>query len=200
VDSPYAHFFVGSDIKFIFYASQFRPNKNIITLLKAYEYLLRKQYIGYKLILTGHPSVLPEIKCVIAEHRLENDVLCLHGLSEKELAACYYLADLAVNPSLSEGGCPFTFTEALSVDTPVVMARIPVTEEIITDSEIQHEMLFDPYDWRNMADRIEWALDNRDALLAKQKILYDKLSLRTWRNVVDEHINILDRISRINNE
>ncbi|MFD2884495.1 glycosyltransferase [Pseudomonas lini] len=74
-------------------------------------------------------------KKFISEHGLQNDVLCLYGLSIQELAACYKLADLAVNPSLSEGGCPFTFTEALSVGTPVVMARIAVTEEILVDEK-----------------------------------------------------------------
>jgi len=184
-----------SNIKFIFYASQFRPNKNIISLLKAYDYLLKRQYINHKLILTGDPQVLPEINDFIKRHNLENEVLCLHGLSTRELTACYKLADLAVNPSLSEGGCPFTLTEALSVDTPVVMARIPVTLEVIRDPDLDKEMLFDPYDWKDMADRIEWALQNKEALLAKQKLLYSVLEKRTWRTVVDEYINILDKIS-----
>jgi glycosyltransferase involved in cell wall biosynthesis len=157
--------------------------------------LLKRRYAGHKLVLTGNPNTLPEIARFITEHNLENDVLCLHGLSAQELAACYRLADLAVNPSLSEGGCPFTFTEALSVGTPVVMARITVTEEVITDPELQQQMLFDPYDWKEMADKIEWGLNNRFALLAKQKLLYNQLSQRTWRHVVDEYVEILDRIS-----
>ena len=195
VNNGYAGNFGSEDVRFIFYASQFRPNKNVITLLKAYEHLLKRRYVGHKLVLTGNPNVLPEIAQFITEHNLENDVLCLHGLSAQELAACYRLADLAVNPSLSEGGCPFTFTEALSVGTPVVMARIPVTEEVITDPELQQQMLFDPYDWKEMADKIEWGLNNRFALLAKQKLLYNQLSQRTWRHVVDEYVEILDRIS-----
>lgn len=188
-------FLEGSNIKFLFYASQFRPNKNVISLLRAYNYLLKQKYIGHKLILTGDPFVLPEINEFIKSHNLENEVLCLHGLSAQELAACYKLADLAVNPSLSEGGCPFTLTEALSVDTPVVMARIPVTLEIIKDPDLDKEMLFDPYDCKDMADRIQWALENKEALLAKQKRLYTVLEKRTWRTVVDEYIDILDRIS-----
>jgi glycosyltransferase involved in cell wall biosynthesis len=197
VNNGYAGNFGSEDVRFIFYASQFRPNKNVITLLKAYEYLLKRLYVGHKLVLTGNPNTLPEIARFITEHNLENDVLCLHGLSAQELAACYRLADLAVNPSLSEGGCPFTFTEALSVGTPVVMARIPVTEEVITDPELQQQMLFDPYDWKEMADKIEWGLNNRCVLLAKQKPLYNQLSQRTWRHVVDEYVEILDSISLV---
>jgi len=187
--------FDNSEVKFLFYASQFRPNKNIISLLRAYKYLLTRRYIGHKLVLTGDPYVLPEIAKFIKDNGLESDVLCLKGLTNQELAGCYQAADLVVNPTLSEGGCPFTFTEALSVGTPVVMSRIPVTEEVITNDELQKQMLFDPYDWKDMAAKIEWALKNSDTLLAQQKSLYDQLSMRSWRHVVDEYVEILDRIS-----
>ena len=201
VDNEYAGNFDSEEgIRFIFYASQFRPNKNIISLLKAYEYVLKRRYIGRKLILTGSPNQSPKIARFIIEHNLVNDVLCLPELSSQELAACYRLADLAVNTSLSEGGFPFTFTEALSVGTPVIMSRIAVTEEVITDPNLQEQMLFNPYDWKEMADKIEWGLNNHDALLETQKRLYKRISKRTWSHVVDEHIEILDRISLVKQE
>lgn len=184
-----------SQFSFLFYASQFRPHKNILSLLKSYEYLLRQRYLKHKLILTGTTKYSSEVMEFITTHNLQYDVLFLHNLSLQELAACYHLADLALNPSLSEGGCPFTFTEALSVGTPVVMARIPVTEEIITDPAIQQRMLFDPYDWKDMAERIHWALTHTDELLTEQKKIYLKLGQRTWDTVVDEHITLLDKIS-----
>jgi glycosyltransferase involved in cell wall biosynthesis len=191
----YSGSFANRSAKFLFYPSQFRPSKNVFSLLNAYAHLLRKRYIGHKLILTGNPRDMPEIDVFIRENNLANDVLCLPGLTVAELAACYKLADLAINPSLSEGGCPFTFSEALSVGTPVVMARIAVTEEVITDPELQAMMLFDPYVWQDMADRIEWALQNRDQLRAAQMEAYKVISLRTWDNVVADHIEILKRIS-----
>jgi glycosyltransferase involved in cell wall biosynthesis len=187
--------FDSGEVRFVFYASQFRPNKNVLTLLRAFDHLLKRRFAGQKLVLTGNPRVMPEIAKFIRERNLQNDVLCLHGLSDQQLAACYRLADLAVNPSFSEGGCPFTLTEALSVGTPVVMARIAVTEEVVTDPALKEVMLFDPYDWRDMAQRIEWALNNRDFLLRLQLTLYEILSKRSWRDVVDEHILLLDQIS-----
>lgn len=190
-----ARIFGSNDVRFIFYASQFRPNKNVMNLLRAYAHLLKRRHIGHKLILTGNPNGLPEVRQFIEAQHLENDVLCLHGLSAQELAACYRLADLAVNPSLSEGGCPFTFTEALSVGTPAVMARIPVTEEVITDPQLQEMMLFDPYDWNDMADRIEWCLHNLELLRLTQQPFYEQLAQRTWRQVVDEYVDILEHIS-----
>ncbi|MBR0693268.1 glycosyltransferase [Bradyrhizobium lablabi] len=187
--------FDSGDVEFIFYASQFRPNKNVMTLLRAYDHLLKRRYIAHKLVLTGDPNSLPDIARFIRDRNLQNDVLCLHDLSAQELAACYRLADLAVNPSLSEGGCPFTLTEALSVGTPVVMARIAVTEEVVTDPELQDIMLFNPYDWEDMAARIEWALQNKEELLERQRALYEQLAKRSWSTVVNEYIAILDRLS-----
>jgi glycosyltransferase involved in cell wall biosynthesis len=182
-------------LRFLFYASQFRPNKNLMTLLRAYDYLVREKFIPRKLILTGNPHALRPISEFIAQRKLEKDVICLQGLNSPELSACYHLADLAVNPSLSEGGCPFTLTEALSVGTPVVMARIPVTEEVVTDPQLRQIMLFDPYDWRDAAARIEWALNNRPFLLNAQKPLFNELRRRKWDHVVDEVVGVMERIA-----
>ncbi|MBO3276225.1 glycosyltransferase [Pseudomonas schmalbachii] len=198
--TPYGAGFLNSDFKFFFYASQIRPNKNVLTLLRAYEYLLHRKLIGHKLILTGHAAASPEVSTFVLEHRLEKEVLFLHGLKTSELAACYALSDLAVNPSLSEGGCPFTFTEALSVNTPVVMARIPVTEEVLTEPELQEVTFFDPYDWKDLAGRIEWAIEHRDELLAIQQRTYMQLSKRSWTDVVDEHLQILENMSQERNQ
>jgi glycosyltransferase involved in cell wall biosynthesis len=182
-------------LRFLFYASQFRPNKNLVMLVRAYEHLLRERFIQQKLMLTGDPNRYTPLRDYVRTHGLGRDVLFLHGLTTPELAACYYLADLAVNPSLSEGGCPFTLTEALSVNTPVVMARIPVTEEVVVDPALQEMMLFDPYDYLDASARIEWALHHRESLLAVQRVAYTQLGQRTWRNVVDDYVTILDGLS-----
>lgn len=186
--------FGNSAARFIFYASQFRPNKNVLTLLRAYEYLLRTRFVQHKLVLTGSPETLPAIDQFIREHGLQRDVLCLKGLSVPELAACYRLADLAVCPTLSEGGCPFTFTEALSVGTPVVMSRIPVALEVLDDASLQDTTFFDPYDWRDVAGRIEWGIHNREHLLAIQHPVFERLRSRGWNDVVDEYLDLLAEV------
>lgn len=180
---------------FLFYASQIRPNKNVGTLLTAFHHLVRTRFLRHRLVMTGSPHVMPEIAALVSALGLQDDVLFLRGLSEPELAACYHLADLAVNPSLSEGGCPFTFTEAVSVDTPVVMARIAVTEEVIVDPALRSRMLFDPYDWRDIAATIERGLNGAEELLALQKPAYRRLALRTWREVVGDHVMILNHLT-----
>ncbi|XTZ37601.1 glycosyltransferase [Salmonella enterica] len=186
---------INIDFNFIFYASQIRPNKNILALLKAYNYLLKKKFINHKLLLTGTINSITKVAEYILKNRLEEDVFFLNNLSIQEVAACYKLADLAVNPTLSEGGCPFTFTEALSVGTPVVMGRIAVTEEVLTDPNLQEMTFFDPYDWMSIADKIEWALANLDNLRELQLETYNRLVKRTWEDVVREHIAVMDNVA-----
>lgn len=187
--------YYNSEISFIFYASQFRPHKNVLTLIKVYDYLLRHRFIQQKLVLTGDPWGVPEIGEYIIKSRLQYDVLCLRGLSVEQLAACYRLADLAICPSLAEGGFPFTFGEALSVGTPVVLSRIPVVMEVLDDPKVYDTTLFDPYDWMDMARRIEWGLKNRNELLKVQQPFFERWRERTWNDVVGEYSRELDRLA-----
>lgn len=194
--SGYCASFQNGDVKFLFYASQFRPNKNVILLLRAFERLLRKDRLGYKLILTGIAGGNDEISNFINSRSLDNEVIFLNKLSVAELAACYRLAQLAICPSLSEGGGPFTFTEALSVGTPALLARIGVAEELIVDEELKDLTFFDPYSFEELADKTLFALNNREMLLKKQTALFSLLGERKWGDVVADHVNFLDKISK----
>ena len=72
------------------------------------------------------------------------------------------------------------------------MSRIPVTEEVIVEKQLQAAMLFDPYDWRDMARVIRRGIEHRDDLLAMQQAAYATLADRTWQNVSRETIQALD--------
>lgn len=184
------------EFKYIFYASQVRPNKNIMTLLRAYNYLLKRRFVGVKLFLTGNPASMPEVGNFVRQNGLDRDVVFLQNLTVSELAAAYKMATLAVNPSLSEGGCPFTFSEALSVGTPVVMSRISVAEEVLRNEELQKITFFDPYDWKDCANRIEWGLSHTEELLLIQEKTYAELQERTWADVVGEYVEFLEFVSQ----
>ncbi len=191
----YASSFQNREMRFIFSPNQARPNKNMLILVQAYDELLRRRGYAHKLILTGDATGIPSVGEYIAQRGLANDVLCLRGLSVQQLAACYRLAAVAVNPSLFEGGCPFTLTEALSVGTPVVMARIAVTEEVIVDPALRDAMLFDPYDWRDVADRIAWAIEHRQELYEMQRLSCASVIGRSWATVSEEYLALLEKVA-----
>lgn len=173
--------FASPNLEFLFYPSQFRPNKNVLTLLRAFKWLRREKLLHYKLILTGDVRRDVPILAFLDKYDLHDDVLCMPRLTEKELAGAYFKAALAINPSLAEGGTPFTFSEALSVGTPVIMSDIPLTRETITDEPLYEMTTFNGMDWRALADKILWALENRNDLLTAQHGFYESvLKQRNW--------------------
>ncbi len=180
-----------TSVQFIFYSSQVRHHKNYISLIKAYEILLRKRFLNIKLIVTGNLSDHQEILSYILNKRLQYDIISLPNVSSTMLAALNHLAVCSVNPTLFEGGFPFTFTEAYSVGTPSVMSSIPVVTAEIEDEKLRSKMLFDPYDLDDIVNKIEWAVKNRESLYHMQEPLFAKFKQRDWHQVAKEYIDLL---------
>jgi glycosyltransferase involved in cell wall biosynthesis len=181
--------------RFFFYSSQVRPHKNHLALLKAFEFLLRRRYVNAKLVLTGDIASDPEATAFVQSRRLTYDVLILHDVPNDVLIALNCLATLAVNPSLFEGGFPFTFAEAFSVGTPSVMAAIPATLELVQDPTLRAHMLFNPYSVDDVAEKMEYAFRNREALHALQAPLYDALARRTWAIAAAEYLELFKAVA-----
>lgn len=179
--------FLFDDTKYIFYASQARPHKNIINLIKAYEYLLRKKEVTFKLFLTCNPNTIPELREYIFSHRLQFDVLCFSGVSNQLLAALYTCAELVVNPTLYEGGFPLTFSEGMAVGVPSVMGKIPQVMEVIQGYGLT-EYMFDPYNYIDIADKIMLGLNNKTTLYNLETPLFEKL-VKEKNNIGKEYVN-----------
>lgn len=186
-----------SKSNFLFYSSQIRAHKNILSLIKAYEKLLREEMVNVKLVLTA--SLLNQeaapILDYIWQNRLQFDVLSFPTVPIEVLAALNHFAVCAVNPTLFEGGFPFTFSEAYSVGTPSVMSSIPVVLDTVDDLELRKIMLFDPYDVNDMCAKIKWAVQNTQTLFDRQSGLYNKLSSRTWKQVAGEYMEVLHAVA-----
>jgi glycosyltransferase involved in cell wall biosynthesis len=191
---PYLRNFNFSGVRFLLYTSQVRPSKNIRTLIRAFHRLLHNKHEPLKLILTCNPNEDPLSMQLVSTLGLERDVLFLTNIPTRVMAALYHLSVVAVNPTMFEGGFPFTFSEAYSVGTPSIMSRIPVVEEYITDPHLQDTMLFDPYNVDEMVDRILWALHNRQELFNIQQPVYNQLQNRSWSQVAQEYMDVLDHI------
>jgi glycosyltransferase involved in cell wall biosynthesis len=189
--SEYLRSFDFESVQYMFYAAQPRPNKNFMTLLKAYAIALREKYIYQKLIITADLSELPELWKYLNDNRLQYDVIMMPRVSEPLLAALYYKAVVAICPSLFEGGFPFTFGEAMSVGTPALLARSGVvTEVLLTEPELMTAMTFDPFDVDELADKMSWAITHRAELLALEQPLYERLARRNWDAVAGEYLDL----------
>jgi glycosyltransferase involved in cell wall biosynthesis len=193
-DHHYLRDFSFEDVDYIFYASQFRPHKNIMNLVKGFEIALRKKYQNIKLFVTGDIEGDRELLGYIEERRLQLDIISFRDIPEQVLAALYHLAQLVITPTLYEGGFPFTFTEGMSVGTPSIMSDIPQVRSYLSDDEAKL-MLFDPYSPNSMAERIQFALQNRAQLYELQLPLYKRMSGRTWKDVARDHLRVFETIA-----
>lgn len=165
-------------MRYIFYASQFRASKNVLNLVRAYHMLQRRGEVPFKLVLTGVFVHDGPLFAYVQKHGLENDVLTFSGVSNRELAALYACAELAVTPTLFEGGFPMTFYEGMSVGTPSILARIPQVTELFAGQGLD-DCLFDPFDPLDLAEKIRQGVQRREELVRRQRPLYLALREKT---------------------
>ena len=189
----YTSTFDFANTKYIFYSSQARPHKNLMSLLKAYKYILKEKRIGIKLFLTGDIYQIKELKEFVLENGLQYDVLCFYSVPAQGLAALYHEAELVVNPTLYEGGFPFTFGEGMSVGTPSLMSRIPQVEEMFAFSEDLENCMFDPYDYRDMVAKILWGLSDPNRLYEMQLPLFRKMCERGTAEYIGEYVRAFEK-------
>ena len=186
---PYWNRFAWERNPYVFYASQARGQKNILSLLRAVEILRHGEAEPVRLVVTCPRTAGSDLDEFVAAHRLDAWVLFAPEVSNRVLAALYCCASVAVNPTLFEGGFPFTFTEAYSVGTPSLMSDIPMVREKVADSQLRERMLFDPFDPQELANKIGWAVNHREELLELQRPLFE--SFPTWVEVAGRYSEAL---------
>ena len=181
--------------KYIFYPTQIRPYKNVITLLKAIK-ILQSKGIYLQLVLTADSNLKEDNKAYVYanENNLLNDIIFSGSVSEINLYSLYQYAEIMVSPSLFEGGFPLQALEALFMNTPVLMARIPVTLERLRHEGIDPEncglKLFEPEDEHDLANKMIDILINKKIILQEQQKVGDKLLSYTWDDVSKQYYKI----------
>jgi len=193
-DEPYWSRFAWDKSTYVFYSSQARGQKNILSLLRAIEILRHRSNIPIRLVLTCERSAGSDLDLFITDHRLDAWVLFAPGVSNQVLASLYCWASLAVNPTLFEGGFPFTFTEAYSVGTPSLLSDIPMVREKIVESKLKEMMVFDPLDPQDLANKILWGVEHREELIDAQRGLFD--GIPKWEMVAKCYSDSLRRLSK----
>jgi len=136
---------------YILFVGTIEPRKNLPRLVEAYQ-LLRRQGRAERLVVVGAPGW--------NDVRVDRtNVELLGRVSDETLHALYASASCLVIPSLHEGfGVPVV--EAMAAGCPVVAARAGALPEVCGDAAV----LVDPLDPRAIADGIERALEESDAL------------------------------------
>lgn len=91
---------------------------------------LRRNIPRLHLVAIGEGDDLPRLQAQAAQLGLNDSVHFLHGLSRKELAACYARCDVFALPSAGEG-FGLVFLEAMAFAKPVVAARAGGATDVV---------------------------------------------------------------------
>ena len=117
---------------YILHIGSFEKRKGIMTLLKAFQLLKRKDLklllVGAQ-VLNGNNSVYKEIIDYVDSNNLNKNVILTGYVSDSKIPYYYKNATLYVFPSIDEGfGIPII--EAMNYSVPVICSDIPVFREV----------------------------------------------------------------------
>lgn len=149
------------DIKapYIFYIGRLERKKNTAGLIAAYA-VMREKYknLKHKLVLAGNASFgFDEVKYMIEEFELENDVITTGWAPEADKPFLYNGASLFVFPSFYEGfGIPLL--EAMACGVPIAASDAAAIPEVAKDAAL----LFDPADSEDLAEKMARVLLDKD--------------------------------------
>jgi len=120
--------------EFLLFVGTVEPRKNLLTLVRAFDEVMRHTALRPQLVIAGQKGWLSgELYALIEQSGLSERILFTGYISDEDLAALYSSCRVCVYPSLYEGfGLPPL--EAMSCGAPVVTSRIPVIMETVGEA------------------------------------------------------------------
>jgi glycosyltransferase involved in cell wall biosynthesis len=167
------------DGRFVLYAGNIKPHKNLERLIEAYSILRHRVGDVTLLIIGDDVSKYQGLRRLVHRLQLDRQVRFLGFVPDATLAALYRLAALFVFPSLFEGfGLPTL--EAMAMGTPVVTSNVSSLPEVVGDAAL----LIDPMDAGAIADAMAKVLgdpDLRAQLIARG---HERVKRFSWQRSV----------------
>lgn len=166
---------------YLLYVGRAFPHKNLETLVKAFEKLLASQPELFLILAGKKEHYYEQLEEFASKSPARSNIIFTGFVSDAELKWLYENAVAYTFPSLSEGfGLPGL--EAMAHGCPVVSSNATCLPEVYQDAAIY----FDPTDPADIAEKIQFLLDNEAAakdLVARGKKLLPKYS---WRKMAEE--------------
>ncbi len=181
--------------KYILHIGVLEKRKNLLTLIRAFNLLLKDGYDHYYLVLVGTAVSKEKIDdsaniiALIKEMKLEERVILTGFISDEHLAYYYKNAEVYTFVSINEGfGLPVL--EAFENNLPTLISNNSCLPEVGGDAVIT----CNPFDETDIKNKIKMIIDNP----ALQKELVEKgkkrLSLFSWDITFHELLTIFKKI------
>ncbi len=183
---------LGIEDDFLLFVGTLEPRKNLLTLLKAFDQLLRHTAWRSQLVVAGGEGWLMDETFTFLKESGINEHLRLVGyLDDEELRALYSSCRAFIYPSLSEGfGLPPL--EAMACGAPVIASRIPALQETLGEAAI----LIEPVDVDGLARAITDILENEEGRIGLASAGLKQAARFSWERAAKQTYEIYQHVLR----
>jgi len=177
---------LGVKDEFILFVGTVEPRKNLMTLVRAFEELLRNTELKPQLVIAGQRGWMnDELFALIENTALGNYILFTGYLADEDLRALYSSCRLAVYPSVYEGfGLPPL--EAMACGAPVITSRIPV----IIETSAQAARLVNPTDVQELTMALVELLTDAHAREQFSRAGIKRAAEYTWARTAEKTLEV----------
>ena len=175
--------------KLVVAVARFKPQKNLCTLLEAFEIVMRKSQ-DVTALLFGEGPLREELMKVQERIGLGSRLGIMDFTSD--LYAWFRRADVFISVSHFEGN-PNTVLEAIACKCPVVVSDIPSHREILDDSSA---FFVNPTSKGDIAKGIALALSQEAQAKCKVKAAYENVLDHSLTAITQQYIETYEEIVR----
>ncbi|MBA3438738.1 MAG: glycosyltransferase family 4 protein [Pyrinomonadaceae bacterium] len=177
---------LGIEDDFLLFVGTVEPRKNLLTLVQAFDEILRTTTLRPQLVIAGKRGwLVDDLFSYIKRTGIDERILFTGYVSDEDLCALYSSCRVCVYPSLYEGfGLPPL--EAMACGAPVVTTRIPPIIETVG----QAARLVVPKDVRALAQSIIELLQDADE---RQRLSYaglERAAEFTWERTARRTLDV----------
>jgi glycosyltransferase involved in cell wall biosynthesis len=178
--------------KYLLFVGRIEPRKNIVGVLKAFDYLRKRGHRELCLVIVGHQDKIFRERKLFTEIEtlgLESDVLFTGGVSEEDLCALYSGAEALVYPAFAEGfGLPVV--EAMASGTPVVTSNTTALQEVAGSAAI----LVNPHSHEEIARAVESLLSDESLKSALSRRGLDRARKFRWEETAQKTVEVYRQV------
>jgi glycosyltransferase involved in cell wall biosynthesis len=177
---------------YLLYVGTIEPRKNLLTLLRAYDELLRTTTRRPQLALCGGRGWLDdEVFNLVEELKLQDQVRFTGYVDDADLPALYSAAEAFVYPSFYEGfGLPPL--EAMACGAPVITSDVSSLPEVVGKAGLTH----DPNDARALTEAMAKLLGDETAREHFRREGLKQAAKFSWQRAACETQSVYDEVLR----
>jgi glycosyltransferase involved in cell wall biosynthesis len=171
---------------FLLFVGTIEPRKNLLTLVRALEEVLRSTRLRPQLVIAGREGWLTdELFSYIKRAGLPERLRFTGYVSEEDLSALYSSCSAFIYPSLYEGfGLPPL--EAMACGAPVITSRVPSIMEVVGDAA----HLVEPKDAAALAQSIIKLLENEGERERLSRAGLARAAGFTWEKTAEQTLAV----------